>query len=412
MKKMILPFAFLLLLLEAQAQKPVTDAKSDSTELKEVKSKLDEVMLLLRKDYADEEQYTGKLCLIKSKQVKIHGWHGKQQIMQESGKSETTEIVRVTILMKDGYVVDINAYAANGEQFTNTRATITISTRRLMQTDSLGSVTKKGRCILLSDILSYQPYKNYAPEDGNYELTSSNPCDSLFRNVGINTVVDMRVYTDALGLFGAESNGLTQTEVKIKQTLHRINLPNTGNYLGHYLKFSANIAKFDSKISFVDSAKFSRAASIQRSWFHAEGAYTLLTTWIERKSMSSLYWDLGAGINAFKIAGNNDTLTAIGQNLFTEFGLNLRSSDNIGFDFTTRTWVNFSPQTRFTATKDANWFVKVGCEVFWNPLNDKAGRLFGKVNYILPVEAIEKRNHFFQVQLGYSVLLSKALKKD
>ena len=65
---------------------------------------------------------------------------------------------------------------------------------------------------------------------------------------------------------------------------------------------------------------------------NAEMAYNILTTWIQKKSLSSFYFDIGAGINAGNLALKSDTITITGQNIFTEIGLNLQSSDNIGVD--------------------------------------------------------------------------------
>jgi hypothetical protein len=173
---------------------------------------------------------------------------------------------------------------------------------------------------------------------------------------------------------------------------------------------NVNAAKFDSKQNFVDSANFSRTAFLQKSWLNAEMAYNILTTWIERKSLSVFYFDIGAGINAGNLAGKLDTITITGQNIFAEMGVNLKSSDNIGIDLYSRFIVNYSPQTSFAGGNTAEKFIKCGAQAFWNPLKDRAGRIFGRINYMMSVSDSQKENHFFQVQLGYSVLLSKAIK--
>lgn len=75
-----------------------------------------------------------------------------------------------------------------------------------------------------------------------------------------------------------------------------------------------------------------------------------------------------------------------------------------------RLTANYSPQTAFAGGNTAEKLLKFGVEAFWNPLKDRAGRVFGRVNYIMSTSDSQKKNHFFQIQLGYSLLLSKAIK--
>lgn len=415
--KFLLAFVFFVTLFieEGYSHGTFTDTtiirNIDSSKLEKISADLKDLKEILSKiktNEKDEKQFIGVIKLANDSAIKIYEKDDKKQ---QKLLATTTDIARVTMDIKDGYILDINVYTKNGkETYTNTRAPIAITSRRFSDTDRIRGIHNYNNFIILKDFLEFETRKSYLPEDGFIELKSDKKSDSLFRNVGVNTVLDLRLYTDALSLFGKEANGIAQTDLRIKHILHRINVHNRGGFLGHYLKFNLNAAKFDSKNNFVDSAKFSRTEFLQKSWMNAEIAYNLLSTWIVKKSTSTFYWDIGAGINASKLAFQKDTVNVIGQNLFTEIGLNLRSSDNIGLDLTARLTANYSPQTTFVEGNKAEKILRFGAEAFFNPLNDKAGRIFGRINYMMSTISTEKKNNFFQVQLGYSILLSKAIK--
>ena len=409
-KLLLVAFVISIFANNAFSQKPNIDtsSKADSvtSKLEKINSKLDYVLERIRNNGNDEKQFIGVISMKNDTPIKIYDY-SKQQ--NKSIETPTVKIDKVTMLIKDGYIIDLTAYSKY-EKFTNTKAPIAISSRRFSKLDYLQNINNTSKSILLKDFLNFDPESSFLPEDGFIILTKEKKADSLYRNVGINTLLDLRLYTDALSLFGKESNGIAQTDIRIKHILHRINVKNTGAFLGHYFKFNLSAAKFDSKNNFIDSAKFSRTSLIQKSWLNAEVAYNLLTTWIEKKSLSTFYLDIGFGINASNLALKTDTGSIIGQNIFVEIGLNLKSSDNIGLDFSTRLISNYSPQTPFADGNNTEKILKFGTEVYWNPLKDKAGRLFGRVNYIMSTLNSDKKNNFLQVQLGYSVLLSKAIK--
>jgi hypothetical protein len=388
------------------AKGTVTKENSDSVKLEKINSRLEDILAKIRKNENEEKQFIGVIRMNSDSPINVYPYKKKQQ--EEMVSATKVEVKKVTLQVKDGYIVDINVYTNSGS-FTNTESPITISTRRFAQKDNLRGIQDNKLCIVLKDFLVFEPVNTYLPEDGLITLDTKNKSDSLFRNVGVNTVMDLRLYTDALSLFGKESNGIAQTALRITHILHRQNIKNTGGFLGHYFKLNLNAAKFDSKKGFVDSAAFSRTSFLQKSWINAEIAYNILTTWIERKSLSTFYLDIGGGINASNLALKTDTITITGQNIFAEIGVNLKSSDNIGVDLYSRLTANYSPQTSFAGGKTAEKILKFGGEAYWNPLKEKAGRIFGRINYVMSTVNSEKKNHFFQIQLGYSLLLSKAI---
>lgn len=326
MKKIISSILTMLIYINGTAQQnnnvqaavvkdtvPKTD--SNSVKLEKITSTLEDILAKLKKNDNDEKQFIGVIKIDCDKPINLY----KAKNQQKTAADEKVKVEKVTMQVKDGYIIDLNVYTDKGS-FTNTESPITISTRRFSDSDYLFGIRDKSSSILLKEFLMFEPYNTYVPEDGFIVLDCKKNSDSLFRNVGVNTVLDMRLYTDALSLFGKESNGIAQTDIRIKHILHRINVKNKGGFLGHYFKINVNAAKFDSKSNFVDSAKFSRTSFVQKSWINAEVAYNILSAWIEKKSLSFFYFDIGAGINAGNLALKTDTITITGQNVLLRLG--------------------------------------------------------------------------------------------
>ncbi|HTI91438.1 MAG TPA: hypothetical protein VL727_12670, partial [Puia sp.] len=320
----------------------------------------------------------------------------------------TILIERISLLLKDGYAVEVQMFSG-GRKFTNSSAPVTISTRRFAHTDFLVNVKDDKEYVKLQEVLSYDAFNSFYPDDSLIWLTHLHQADTLAKNVGVNSVLDLRLYTDALGTFGNTPNGIVQTDARFRQYLHRLNVKNTGLFLGQYLKLNFNASKFDKAQSYVDTSHFSRTALIQKAFINAEFAYNILNVWLEKKSVSIFYWDIGGGIGVTNLATVKDTSYVTTQNLYSEAGVNLRSSSNVGMDLYGRTTLQYSPQTSFHDQAGALWFFRLGGEVYWNPFGDQANRIFSRINYTFCTTNAEKKNQFFQFQFGYSVLLSKLI---
>jgi len=82
---------------------------------------------------------------------------------------------------------------------------------------------------------------------------------------GINTIFDIRMYTDGLALFGGEENGLAQTDFRFKQFIHRSNFFNAPVYGLQYFKVNFNYSKFDSKDEYLNVTTFSNTEIIKKT---------------------------------------------------------------------------------------------------------------------------------------------------
>jgi hypothetical protein len=394
-----------------------TTKVSDSSKLEEVKSKLDELYNLVKlNSIRDSSQQTG-VVRMNTRLVSVHS--------MANGNITGRKILidSISLLINDGFVIEIIAYS-DKNRFTNTLAPIAITPTRLnrgARMDWLFGMDNTKEKILLQEILYFQAYNSYLPNDAFVWLTQNKPAAILDKGVGLSTILDLRIYTDGLALFGNEPNGVFQTDARLKHYLTRMNVWNRGIIPFRYFKFKLNLARLDRRNNFEDSARFSRTGLLQKSWMNAEVAFALTTIWAQKKSLSNWYIEIGGGINMSELAKSKDTITITTPNLFTEWGVNIKGSDNSGLDLYGRASVEYSPQTDFnthtSATDSINFanaigFIRFGAEAFWNPLGDRAGRLFARCNYTFATRSSEKKNHFFQLQFGYSIILSNLTSRN
>lgn len=392
-----------------------TTQNKDSAKLAKIESTLDKLSAIVAKSKNDK-QTVGTLCLWK-KQIPLYNKSGVTD--------ELLDVDSVTISIIDGYINAVSVKVnSNYKNFTNDKAPITLKQKRFTKEDRLHNtlIKNKDEYIILTDVFDFPgDLKSFIPDDIDAVLTPLTPeksCVSLTKSVDVNNILDARVYTDALSAFGKEPNGLIQTDLKFKHILNRTNWRDNGFIWLNYVKLNVTASKFDSKNSFVDSAAFSRTSLLQKSRVSAEGVLNLFTIWIEQKSLSKFYADFGGCINIGSVARSKDTVSVTSRNLFTEVGVNLKLSNNIGCELFGRVFWQTSKSTDSTLLgkkdipqNDERRFFKIGGEIFWNPFQDPASRIYARLNYIFTNEKVDPKNDFLQVQLGYSVLLSKLLSK-
>lgn len=392
-----------------------TKPKTDSTKQKENKLdssinalsfKIDDLRKKVEQSKDSDKENTGVFFYDTLKKVPIYTPNWKKT-------ARTIVVDKITMLIQDGYIIDVQVFSGN-KVFTNYYAPITVSGKRFsaFYSDYLHCKSDTNEYIILQSALSYVPLSTFFPEDKLYILDNTHARDTVFRNVGVNTVVDLRLYTDALATFGDEANGIFQTDIRVKQFFHRSHQWNRGLKALHYIKINFTASKLDSKNSFVDSSDhLSRSALYQKSKINAEVLVNIISSWLGRKTLNNYYVDFGAGYNTVNLARSKDTIPINVLSIFLEGGIAIRSSSNIGFDFYSRFSNQFSPQTDFNSQDKKVLFLRMGGEVYWNPFGDAANRVFGRINYTIGLNQSEKKNSFSQVQIGYSTLLSKAIGK-
>lgn len=311
----------------------------------------------------------------------------------------------VYIIVNNGMIIDIAVYSGK-KKFRNQNAPIGVTKRRFTKIKDRLHVDRSSEYVLLQEILDYLSPNSYMSDDAVFWLTQKEPTKYLTKSSGINSIVDLRFYTDALGLLGNKANGILQTDARLKQYIHSSNLPRSAFFPFQYFKINFSASKFDDNEHYTESANISRAGLLQKSFINTEIALNGFNTSLGYKSLSTFYLDIGGGISLAKLAKSSDSITITMPFLFTELGVNIKPANNFGFDINFRVLSQYSPQTRFNDNGEAAVFCKTGIEFYWNPLENRAGRIFGRGYYVVPFDGDEIENQFLQLQIGYSVRLS------
>lgn len=418
---------------------PLVDT-STNNQLAEIKDQLAEIKKIIKDNGKDETDEVANFVLKKFKDVQVfklahkmvtknvaddatcacgneynkeYKSESKECICYPKNKfeltSETVSIDSVIFLTKDGYIVELQVVCGN-KKFSNSRAPIALSSDRLNKSDVLAFRNNQtDEYIFMNEIFHYIPKKSYSSEDDYFVLTPKNNSHWLTKNVGINSIFDIKLYSDALGVLGGKANGLVQTDANLKQFIHRKNFFNMGIFLPFsYFKFNLNASKFDSKLGFTDSSTFNRSSLLQKSWLSVDISFNAIHGWVTKKSLSSYYGDFGCGLNLSNLAKSKDTVTTISYSFFLEPGLDLKIADNIGTNISTRFIWNYSPQLDFDYQQSERLFIRPNFGLYWNPKGNKASRVFGRVSY--NVDTRDKKNNYVQMQIGYSIQLTSLVK--
>jgi hypothetical protein len=388
---------------------------SVNKQLQEINATLSELKNLIKNNMVDESMVVGYLVVKQHKGIILHkdSIVGNQQFKRANNPEIKINLDSIVVITKNGYIVDLQV-VSNHRTFTNFRAPIALTVKRINKGDKLWYVTPFDTSyILASDIFQFIVRSPYLPEDDEFVFDfTSNKLDTIHvfkKDVGLNTIFDIRVYSDLLAVLGGKPNGLFQTDANLKQVLNRTNIKNFGIFLMQYFKFNLSATKFDSKSGVTDSINFNRSSLVQKSWLTSEVTFNLINEWVPRKSMSIVYLDFGGGINLSNFARKSDTITTTSYSLIVEPGYEFKVADNIGINLNSRFFWNWSPQMELMNQESGELFIRPSFGIFWNPLGNKANRLFGRVIYT--VDTRDAKNSFFQVQFGYSLVLSKLISK-
>lgn len=376
----------------------------DTTKISQINKKLDDVLEKFKKLENTGRQTVGSLYF----------YNGLFNVYEYGVRTKEVKIDSVIIIIEEGMIKDIKAYSNIKRNFyTNIDAPIALADYRFNRNEIDNLTNKDGETIHIQELFHLQVQTDYIPEDTTFLFKTNNQTLKLYRNVGINTVLDIRIFTDALSLVGGEGNGLAQTDIKFKQILHRRNIWNRGASIFKYVNLNLNAAKFDSKFKYVDSSGYSRNKFLQQSFVNADFSINAIKGRFTRKSHQAYFLDFGGGVNLGRLSKHKDSINTIitAPYYFIEGGFNLKVSDNIGSTISGKCFRSYMPSNEFTSDIKDNFYWKVNAEIYYNPFGNKANRMFAKLNYTLSTIKKEQKDNYFQLQLGYSVLLTKLLDK-
>ena len=273
--------------------------------------------------------------------------------------------------------------------------------------------------IYISDILSYRQEgeDNLIPDDIVFTLKPGTNTNSKKIEKSSRLAIDLRVYSDMLGVFDDKPNGLVQTEGSLKiitQTQNSIH--NVPLYIIQYFQPYFQLAKFDStfkQTNISSDSTVNRMSMLQRSYF-AFGVKLNLVKYYA-KGGHSIELNCGYQYNRTDLYnGADSTKTGVSLNsFFIQVPIKIKFARTIGFIYTP-TIFSQNPQasisTEYLKNLSRNMIFQNEFYFYFNLVkNDQNNKVFIRFNMFSNLT--EKGNNYNQLQIGYERSLSDLLSK-
>lgn len=282
----------------------------------------------------------------------------------------------------------------------------------------------KGWRISITDVINYvpNPGENYVPED----LVLSFPTDSGGRPLNLNNavkykveqsnalqnVVELRTYTDFLGLFGDTPNGIVQLEGKAEYFIAPFNLTNSSIYLFKKITPFVNFSKLDQKTRNVALQELTIASFsfktpleiLQKSYLQMGFNLSLLSFRFrkefpfEMNFYGSTQYQITDVIKSDSVGQNYKTM-GLGGGITLEF----KRYNNFGFIYSSQfTRYNVNGFNTLSAVLNPGnfWVFKNEAEIYYYPGSTKQQSIFIRLKTFNDITR-GNNDAFYQLQFGY-----------
>lgn len=368
-----------------------------------------------------EKEVELKECYFKS--VKIHAKHGLIQDI----KIKVTDEAGNVLLFENNVPISLLKYsriAPDNKMFY--RHTLTTNKSTVIDP------TYAGYHLKLADVLMYinNPGENYVPDDlqleyptkkdDEFDNANSSVTYQIRQDSSLENVLNLRTYTDFLGLFGDTPNGIIQVEGKADFYIAPFNLPNSHNYLlkkiSPYVNY-ARIEENDRNISVSNDSIITTPLDIlQKSYLNMGLDLDVFSTKFSKEFPFYLTVYATARYNVADVKESDSTNVnykslALGGgvrfnvNRFNNFGLTLKSE-------VTKLDTNEFNDYSFVKNPNDFWVFRNEAEIFYHPAGDESQSIFLRLNTFNNASS-GNNEAFFQLQFGYrfSVGLNKVKAK-
>jgi hypothetical protein len=278
--------------------------------------------------------------------------------------------------------------------------------------------------IILSDVLLYTPNPgdNYVPEDLTLEFpikTNGVPDNinnsvkyKVNQNTSLQNVVELRTYTDFLGLFGDAANGIVQLEGKANFFIAPFNLANSSVYLFkkvtpfvHFSKIEKDVRNLNlSAINDSTSAIKTPLEILEKSYLKMGFDLSVLSFKFTKEFPfdANLYttakYQIADLLDKDSIQVNYKSL-GLGAGLALEF----KRYNNFGFIYSAEfTKYNANSFNEIEGFVNPNhfWVFKNEAEVYYFPNKTKEQAIFLRFK-TFNNSTKDNREAFYQLQFGY-----------
>jgi hypothetical protein len=351
----------------------------------------------------------GEISLFKTDSIQTYTCkHCKKS---KKATSTKIKISKVIVEVRDGVIHDIQVFTDEGRVFSNDAAPIELN-KMNERCDVLSSSFFDGQQpyrIQTCDFLHFEREGGFIPNDIRLVLTKDDNKKSFTKEVGINSIFNIRLYTDLLGALGNKPNGLVQTDVDFKTPLLTTNMFNSNIQWLNYFTFHLNLSKFDKDFQYTNlDSTFKRIDFYQRSWLTTEVGFNIISGNLGNKSNNRWAADLVTGVSLSNAISKTDTSTVILPYIGFNPSISVKVAKNIFVSLSSKLIWQYAPKLRDSSYGGEIKIIKPEFEISWNPLSSPGNKIFGRVRY---VQQFHDNSPFFQLQLGYNLSLSEIINK-
>lgn len=254
-------------------------------------------------------------------------------------------------IAKRGLVVTLD----NGQKFVNWRSPISLA-RFAKRNDKLYAKNPalSSQYIRVSDVLDYSYFYKFSyPEDSYYTLSKDKVTDTLKVGASINQLIEVRIYTDLLGLLGRKANGLIQTEISGNFISNSTSVPETDITFHTFVKPYFRLSKLDSKFSSLDTAHIEKvpgkADAVNRVYLN---------------QIAYLQAGIKTNIVRFGIGVN--------QEIFVNAGLDINLVNADSLYQKDISFINYYPEVEYRINRLSNFGLEFGSRMYWQYLTKTA----------------------------------------
>lgn len=412
---------------------PVSTATSNDSvkqKLETIQKSLEDLKKIIEDD-KDMSATVGEFNLYKVEDVEVYFCPTGDCDEKKEKTKYKVNVENVIIDIYNGVISDIQVFTKEHKTFTNALAPI--------------EVNKFDRCDLLKyfsgdsifyiqtcDILYFKRNGNYHADDCRIELKDKDEKKEILKDLGINNIINIRVYSDLLGALGGDENGLIQTEANFKTPLNTSNMYNKPFFWFNNFSTNLRVSKFDNDFKYTSvnytkedttitgndtiitkpDTSFSRQTLQQRNWFNFDVNLNIFTFYFKNKSKNGFALDVLGGFSLSNFSNKADTFVTILPYLGLNPVLKIIPAPNVGITLMAPAIYQYAPQLdkySYDGRKysEGKLLISPELEFFWNPFKVPGSRVFTRVRY----STMQEKEPFVLWQLGCTLSISELINK-
>ncbi|WP_074408773.1 hypothetical protein [Aquimarina megaterium] len=330
-----------------------------------------------------------------------------------------TNIEKVAIEIKDGVMFDIKAIVDDKEFYYNKRPASIFSFNKRGATIELlsnlnDSNTKK--YIKLVDLIgfNFENGKRYIIEQDLVNLTKEDSIHKVDIDNNLKSVIDLRFYSDFLGLIDEASNGIVSFEGSSTFYLNPFSIFKGFNYTLKKMKTKIRYSRFDNDDRTLPAELDDELDLIQKSFLNFGGELDLFETRFGKKFPYKLLFKAKGTLDVTEIITKEDiddkmNTTTLGIGIGSEIQIERFHNFGLHASF----YFNRYQNNNILENRVLNFDTfTINSEAYFYTPGNKNDAIFIRLQYEQGRRSLDASSNFFNVQFGYKAELNFKPKKE